>query len=462
MKKIIGSALIVSTILSSNYIGIAQDITGSDIENIPLSDTLDQESHGVEFDTYGFKVGGKSSTEQLKSSSEDISALRTWNSFPKKQGVSIDKDWTIVFSRTVSLDKIDGMVIERVKGNTFVPVRINLFPAANQAKITPISNYIPGEEYSLKIFLTNGNHYKMDFTVEEERNLSAKRGNSVGNITNGGYMAEYEGWIYYSNPNDGGKLYKVKPDGSKNTKLLDDSVSYINVSDGWVYVGVGTGRNALGVVRVRLDGTSRQELYIRRYSEGRGFRLSLMGNRLYYMDSASSILRSARTDGTASSQIRNLSSGSMDSYFVDGNWIYYSNSARDNKLHKVSVNGDSDSQILNWRVESLNLSGDWIYFISKDDRRIYKVDKQGHNPVRVVDQPSRYLNVHENYVYYTNDVDRSIYRIAKDGSGSAERINDIPSSDINIVYDWIFYRDPVNDIWYRMKLNGAEHSTVSF
>lgn len=44
------------------------------------------------------------------------------------------------------------------------------------------------------------------------------RGNSGGNIANDGLVAQQGSWIYYSNPSDGKTLYKIRTDGSRNTK----------------------------------------------------------------------------------------------------------------------------------------------------------------------------------------------------------------------------------------------------
>lgn len=41
-----------------------------------------------------------------------------------------------------------------------------------------------------------------------------ERGNTVGNIVNYGYVAMQGDWIYYRNPNDNNKLYKIRTDGT--------------------------------------------------------------------------------------------------------------------------------------------------------------------------------------------------------------------------------------------------------
>ncbi|MEW9123872.1 MAG: DUF5050 domain-containing protein [Thermotaleaceae bacterium] len=36
-------------------------------------------------------------------------------------------------------------------------------------------------------------------------------------------------WIFYQNASDGGRLYKIKTDGSQRTKITEDQIGNINV-----------------------------------------------------------------------------------------------------------------------------------------------------------------------------------------------------------------------------------------
>ena len=52
---------------------------------------------------------------------------------------------------------------------------------------------------------------------------------SFGNILNKGFACEYDNNIYFSNENDGGKLYRTNMD-SKIEKIDDDNANYINIA----------------------------------------------------------------------------------------------------------------------------------------------------------------------------------------------------------------------------------------
>ena len=60
-------------------------------------------------------------------------------------------------------------------------------------------------------------------------------GNTAGNLYNGGLFCEYEGRIYFSNPDDDYALYSMKTDLSDLKKLYNDYARYINVDENYVY-----------------------------------------------------------------------------------------------------------------------------------------------------------------------------------------------------------------------------------
>ena len=80
-------------------------------------------------------------------------------------------------------------------------------------------------------------------------------GNTAGNLNNGGAVAQQEDWIYYSEiPNPG--LYKVKTDGSEQTKLNDDVPMDLNVFGDWVYYNNYADGEPISI-KVKTDETER-------------------------------------------------------------------------------------------------------------------------------------------------------------------------------------------------------------
>lgn len=74
----------------------------------------------------------------------------------------------------------------------------------------------------------------------------------------GYHINVHQDWIYYSNAEDEGKLYKISTDGSGNkTKLSDESVGYINIVGDWIYFT--TPKNKLFKLPVGTNGDAESE-----------------------------------------------------------------------------------------------------------------------------------------------------------------------------------------------------------
>ena len=66
-------------------------------------------------------------------------------------------------------------------------------------------------------------------------NDSYVNGNLSGNLYNEGLFCENGGTIFFSNADDGGRLYSMDSSGTKLKKLSDDNVKYINADSNYVY-----------------------------------------------------------------------------------------------------------------------------------------------------------------------------------------------------------------------------------
>ena len=112
-------------------------------------------------------------------------------------------------------------------------------------------------------------------------------GNTSGNLMNKGLFAEHNGKIYFSNPYDGDKLYSMNSDCTNIKKLSDDSVSYINVTDNYIFyvrnnfdkdnAGMIFRGQLYGVIRSKLNGKNAKALTVDVIST-----MALIGNRVYY------------------------------------------------------------------------------------------------------------------------------------------------------------------------------------
>ena len=78
---------------------------------------------------------------------------------------------------------------------------------------------------------TGYHFYSKRFIYNKEGDL----GNTTGNLYNEGLFCTYKGFVYFSNPSDNGRLYRMKEDGTGVERLCSDSVSYINICNDQIY-----------------------------------------------------------------------------------------------------------------------------------------------------------------------------------------------------------------------------------
>jgi hypothetical protein len=83
---------------------------------------------------------------------------------------------------------------------------------------------------------------------------------ATASLYNKGYHINVHGdWIFYSNAEDKGKLYKINTDGSgTKVKLADESVGYINIVGDWIYFNTTGGKSYR--LPVTANGTEKPEL----------------------------------------------------------------------------------------------------------------------------------------------------------------------------------------------------------
>ena len=84
-----------------------------------------------------------------------------------------------------------------------------------------------------------------------------RQGNSNAALIDGGMVASQNNWIYYANPYDSLKLYKIKLDGSEKTKLCNDKPNQINVVGRTIYYQNTNKETKSGFYMIGIDGSQR-------------------------------------------------------------------------------------------------------------------------------------------------------------------------------------------------------------
>ena len=319
-------------------------------------------------------------------------------------------------------------------------------------------------------------------------------GNTPGNISSGGMVAEQGGWIYYVSVlnvgvRDNGYcyLYKSRPDGSERTKLSDlniNSESDINVVGDWIYFHrvyekqTENGHRSIGInCKIRTDGTDYTIISNKHpEADADNYLFSeehfiVVGDRLYSIDIGGDGI-SLKTDGTGYGRytFQGLSttwewsnaSGhyvlpgnyiDMNSYFfVDNGKFYFQNGGYDIKknykyLCSVNLDGSSYTPIKAFddNFKNFIIDGEWLY--TSIDNKLCKISLSGDEVQTVLDQfaPFTAFNVYKDWVYYIDSNSHHLCRIRTNGSEQEVLLSENFWHEFNIHDDWIYLYVAVND-----------------
>ena len=194
-------------------------------------------------------------------------------------------------------------------------------------------------------------------------------------------------WVFYVNESEENRIYKIKLDGSERIKINDIGSTRINVIGEWVYYckleneNDENGENFYSpfgeIYKVKVDGTENSKI-----SEVKASFLNVIDDWIYYSDV---------NDGV--SLFRMKINGSEVSKIVDGN-CYYINVSKDSiffsdmssGLYKVDLDGTNKRSIgENGRYMNINLAGEWLYLKlwSGDENGFYRIKNDGTGKTKV-------------------------------------------------------------------------------
>ena len=302
-------------------------------------------------------------------------------------------------------------------------------------------------------------------------NEDGATGNSTGNLYNEGLFCEYEGYVYFANPEDEYSLYRMKNDGSEIEKLHNDTVSYIQVMNDYIYY---VRRNPIdddsifrgtlyGICRLEIGEKSSERLY-----SGIVETMVICGNYIYftsYDDTNLIQLKSIKVDGEELTDISDIDympiAVSGETYyfpnveenhnlmyidagsssigtsmngnyympsFVDG-YMYYIDLDNDMKLTRASLKSNTLEVLDEGRCINYNVSGenDLIYYQieGEDGNRLNCMSMNGLEKKTVAE--GNYCNIHitEKYTYYYKLVgadSKELYR-ADNENNVTQRVN---------------------------------------
>lgn len=280
-------------------------------------------------------------------------------------------------------------------------------------------------------------------------------GNTAGNINSGGLAAINDGWIYYHNAKDEGKLYKIKTDGTGKEEVCSDSPLSINVVGDWIYYENIS--DNMKIYKIRKDGTCRTKI-----NDDESWHATVMDNWIYYTNEVDGgHMYKIGVDGACREKLNDYSSRYVN---VKWDWIYHVNADEGRAIYRIKQN-DSEAQLQmleGVNAWGINILGDFIYFTNENDNhRLYKINLDGTGLTKLCDDTVYDIQVVEDWIYFSNSNDDSkLYKIKTDGTNKT-KIYDGTACLINIVGDWIYFsNDEEGLLLYKIKTDGTGFAEV--
>lgn len=285
-------------------------------------------------------------------------------------------------------------------------------------------------------------------------------GNTVGNIANGGFVAEYDGTLYYSLQTTGGdapsgEIIMTDGSGEPVSVYSGPTPSCLNVIDGKLcFTGSGDKIYVLDLSdtsdmqAARLGDLGATKAMI--MADGSLYCVSIgddMVWRIYRLDIESGacdelaeagqttsgfavgedyIYYSCGDGGTWSTFRLSIDGGEPEkiadaqlySPCLEGDKIYYLDAGEDGEAQIYSMN--TDGSVINLlgegiRASALNSDGEWLYY--SIDGAIYKAKMDGSEQTMLCELPDSYkvsINIVDGQLYALNQ-DENLYCVSTDG-----------------------------------------------
>jgi len=164
---------------------------------------------------------------------------------------------------------------------------------------------------------------------------------------------------------------------------------------------------------------------------------AIQGNWIYFLGNLGEIYR-MRPDGSRMEMINEKGGNSIN---VVGDWIYYINTY----IYKMRLNGSRVTQLNSVESGYLTVIGDWIYYTNTDENmHVYKMKTDGSEVTKVVRDAVESFTIYGDWIYYSNfDDEWAIYKIRTDGTGR-ERLDRDESEFVTAAGDKIYYMTPLD------------------
>lgn len=194
------------------------------------------------------------------------------------------------------------------------------------------------------------------------------------------------GYIFYINYEDFNKIYMIREDGTGNKIFFNEKVTDFKIIGDYLYYRrlKDSGR---GIYRIKLDGSENTRILDEYINTA-----IIHKDNIYYSDSYAAI-KKCDLDGKNSVTVIDRSG---DRFLIEGDYIYYVFGG----IHRMNLKTNEDKQIYSGEGSPLWVDNDYIYITSFTERAIYKLRSDGSTKIKLLDDPNQAALPAGKYLYF--------------------------------------------------------------
>lgn len=286
-------------------------------------------------------------------------------------------------------------------------------------------------------------------------------GNTSANLLNNGTFAEYEGKVYFANPEDNFYLYVMNPDETDKKLLTKDSVRSINVYGDYIFYTRIEAKgdmsfaflnvNRYSLCRVDKNGNNKKIL-----DSEPSLSATLSGNYIYYIrydDKNASTLYRVKIDGKEKGE---LNKNPYTPSSVLNNQLYYNELEKNHHLMCLDLSTLNSKTVLEANCSNIITQGNYIYFMNNaDNYAIYRLNLNDNKPEKLINKRCDFYTVNDEYIYYqTPGNNPALYRFSLK-TNTEELIREGAFCDLNLTSQYLYFRQYNTKDVYKLPLNGS-------
>lgn len=303
-------------------------------------------------------------------------------------------------------------------------------------------------------------YYKYINTVTRF-NEPGTNGNTVGNLYGKGLFCEYDGVVYFANPNDGSRLYKMNPDESDIDIVNGDSVYFLNSDEHYVYYSRNKSNSSYGGFDVNANSLCRMakrngKIVLLDVDDCNA--CALAGNRIVYYHYDAEEATTLYIVGIDGKDKQQLSPSSIDPRCMVGEKLYYSGVKNDHNLHAMNLDTKDSSFVSDKNLWMPIILGDTLYYMNLDDKeRVYRAPLSGGEGTMITQYGTSGYNISGNYLYYQSIKGNpdGLYRVDLT-SGAEVLIKEGEFNNINVTSEYIYFADFFSGTTFHVKNGGTQ------